>query len=302
MTRHRLSSRRPSSTRAEIYPARVVTRPPSDLVEFGVAPTVRWGNAGSSRPWTARRFRAWHSPNRGTAQLTSYEMPIRFAATLAVWTNNATPPVSAPTGDPADRLYAVLLRVAWNINGRWTITPATGAIAVVTAPTTVIAATAKTSPAVAARTKPVEVRPPAGGCAPPGCTRMSGVAVISEVLQSPLIVHIEVVSEDLGEWRWVDGGWTERHDAIGVRLRQVLRGSVDTAEGDVVELEVIKRGTGGGLVLDYYGIWTHVSTTPGTELVAFCDEASRDLRVALPMNIATSWFPPKPCWPTCASP
>ena len=99
--------------------------------------------------------------NRGTAQLTSYEMSIRFSATLALWTNNATPPVSRPTGDPADRLYAVLLRVDWNVNGRWTITPATGAIAVVTAPTTVKAATAKTSPAVAARTNPVEVRPPA---------------------------------------------------------------------------------------------------------------------------------------------
>jgi hypothetical protein len=99
--------------------------------------------------------------NRGTAQLTSYEMPIRFAATLAVWTNNATPPVSGPTGDPADRLYAVLLRVSWNINGRWRITPASGAITVVTAPTTVKAGTAKTSPAVAARGRPVEVRPPA---------------------------------------------------------------------------------------------------------------------------------------------
>jgi hypothetical protein len=99
--------------------------------------------------------------NRGMARLTSYEMTMRFAATLAVWTNNATPPVSSPTGDPADRLYAVLLRVSWNINGRWTITPATGAITVATAPTTVKAATATTSPAVAARRKPVEVRPPA---------------------------------------------------------------------------------------------------------------------------------------------
>lgn len=100
-------------------------------------------------------------PNRPTAQLTSFEMPIRFAATLAVWTNNATPPVSAPTGDPADRLYAVLLRVTWNINGRWTINPATGAITVATAPTTTIAGSVRTSPAVAARTRPVEVRPPA---------------------------------------------------------------------------------------------------------------------------------------------
>lgn len=100
-------------------------------------------------------------PNRAAAQLTSFEMPIRFAATLAVWTNNATPPSSGPTGDPADRLYAVLLRVIWNMNGRWTVTPATGAITVATAPTTDIAGTAKTSPAVAAQTRPIEVRPPA---------------------------------------------------------------------------------------------------------------------------------------------
>lgn len=107
------------------------------------------------------------------------------------------------------------------------------------------------------------------------------VAVTSEVLESALIVHIEVVSEVLGEWRATDGGRTERDDKIGVRLRQVLKGSLDTAEGDVVELEVIEWGTGGGPLLDYYGIWAHVDTAPGTELVGFCDGASKDLRVAL---------------------
>jgi len=110
---------------------------------------------------------------------------------------------------------------------------------------------------------------------------MNGVAVSSEVLRSGLIVHVEVVSERLGEWRPVAGGQTERNDTIGVRVRQVLKGSLDTATGDVVVLEVVERGAGGGPLLDYYGIWAHVSTTPGTELVAFCDGASTDLRVEL---------------------
>lgn len=110
---------------------------------------------------------------------------------------------------------------------------------------------------------------------------MTSVAVLSEVLESEQILHIEVVSEELGDWLPVDGGLAERYDTIGVRVLQILKGSLDASPGDIVELQVVERGTEDGPLLDYYGIWAHVSTTPGTELVAFCDGGSRDLREAL---------------------
>lgn len=97
-------------------------------------------------------------PVVAAAQLTSFTLRIRFDATLTVWTNRTA--ASGPTGDPADRLYAALLRVVWQQDGQWTINPVTGAIAVVVPPTCVISATAPSSPAISAVTSGVEVRPP----------------------------------------------------------------------------------------------------------------------------------------------
>jgi hypothetical protein len=97
-------------------------------------------------------------PLIGTAQLTAFRFGLSFSSFLAIWTN--TTAVSGPTDDPADRAYAVLLRVNWSQNGQWTITPATGAIAIVTAPTTAITGRRQTSPAVAASTVGAEVRRP----------------------------------------------------------------------------------------------------------------------------------------------
>jgi hypothetical protein len=93
-----------------------------------------------------------------TAQLTAFRFGLSFSSFLAIWTN--TTAVSGPTDDPAARAYAVLLRVNWSQNGQWTITPATGAIAIVTAPTTAITGRRQTSPAVAASTAGAEVRRP----------------------------------------------------------------------------------------------------------------------------------------------
>lgn len=95
-------------------------------------------------------------PVVAAARLTAFQLRIRFDATLVLWTN--TTRVSGPTGDPADRLYAALLRVVWQQDGRWTIDPATGGIAVVQAPATTISATSQTSPAGAPTG--VEVREP----------------------------------------------------------------------------------------------------------------------------------------------
>jgi outer membrane protein OmpA-like peptidoglycan-associated protein len=91
-------------------------------------------------------------PAVAAAQLTAFQFGLTFASTLAVWTNAA--------GRIADRAYVVALRVGWRQNGRWTITPATGAIAVATAPTTAVTGATPNSPAVTAVGAPVEVRAP----------------------------------------------------------------------------------------------------------------------------------------------
>lgn len=97
-------------------------------------------------------------PRVAAARLTAFNFGLTFGAFLAVWTNSSG--ASGATVHPANRTYAVLRRVNWTQNGRWTITPATGAITQVVAPTTAIPSTVTTSPAVAAATTGVEVRPP----------------------------------------------------------------------------------------------------------------------------------------------
>jgi hypothetical protein len=99
-------------------------------------------------------------PAIATAHLIGFRFGLTFSATLAVWTNNTA--ASGATGDPADRVYAVLERLSWSANGQWNINPANGAITVVTAPTCTLTGKATTSPAIAAVNTPVEVRFPAG--------------------------------------------------------------------------------------------------------------------------------------------
>jgi hypothetical protein len=110
---------------------------------------------------------------------------------------------------------------------------------------------------------------------------MSETPVISEVLDAGLIVDIRVRSEELGPWQPEDGGMVRRSGRLAVEVVEILKGPLSVAPGDTVELDIVERGSASGRVTDYYGIWADVSTAPGTELVAFCDGASDDLRVAL---------------------
>ncbi|WP_020579055.1 peptidoglycan-binding protein [Actinopolymorpha alba] len=98
-------------------------------------------------------------PVVGAARLTGFVTRLRFTCYLNLWTNTSR--ASGASGHPADRQYAVLERVVWQIDGRWSINPATGAVAIVTNPATVISNQVKTSPAVAVARTREEVRPPA---------------------------------------------------------------------------------------------------------------------------------------------
>lgn len=117
------------------------------IVEAVDSPGTRPGAIGGTHPVIA------------AAQLTGVVTQLRFACHLTLWTNLNKQ--SAPTGHPADRQYAVLERINWQMDGQWTINPATGAITQVTTPATSITSKATTSPAIAVAGTTEEVRPPA---------------------------------------------------------------------------------------------------------------------------------------------
>ncbi|QTE31205.1 hypothetical protein [Pengzhenrongella sicca] len=110
---------------------------------------------------------------------------------------------------------------------------------------------------------------------------MSDYAVTSEVLTAGLIVAVEVVRADLGAWEPEPGTTLQRRTGtLEVRVLEVLTGRLRAAAGEAVTLEVVERSSG-SRIGDYYGLWSHVPTLPGSRLVAICDAASTDLRVAL---------------------
>ncbi len=96
-------------------------------------------------------------PGFPAAKLVRFHFGLTFSASLCFWTN-----ITGTKGDPADRLYSVLQRLEWMMDGEWTVNPATGAIAVVTAPKARITARTTFNPLAAAVTTPVEVRFPTG--------------------------------------------------------------------------------------------------------------------------------------------
>jgi hypothetical protein len=106
---------------------------------------------------------------------------------------------------------------------------------------------------------------------------MTETPVVSEVLQAGLIVHIRVVAEDLSSWEAEDVGYQRRDGTLTVQVMDVLKGRLDVASGATVDLPISERGSASGPVLDFYGIWAHVPTALGTELVAFCDGTGTDL-------------------------
>jgi len=106
---------------------------------------------------------------------------------------------------------------------------------------------------------------------------MTETPVVSEILQAGLIVHVRIAAEDLSSWEAEDVGYQRRGGTLTVQVVDVLKGRLDVASGATVDLEINERGSASGLVFDFYGIWAHVPTVPGTELVAFCDGTGTDL-------------------------
>ena len=98
-------------------------------------------------------------PGFPAAKLISFRFGLTFSAFLSFWTNSST---GSPAGAPADRLYSVLLEIDWQMGGEWSVNAATGAVAVITAPTAQITAHTPSSPLAPAVNTPAEVRSPTG--------------------------------------------------------------------------------------------------------------------------------------------
>ncbi len=96
------------------------------------------------------------------------------------------------------------------------------------------------------------------------------------------ILDIDLVAADLSAWApEADTGLKRREARLRFRLAEVLKGRVIQKAGDIFEMTVVQRGTGGLRVMDYYGPWSHVNLSAGMSLLAFCRGASDDARVLL---------------------
>ncbi|MEU3461967.1 hypothetical protein ABZ721_18750 [Streptomyces sp. NPDC006733] len=99
---------------------------------------------------------------------------------------------------------------------------------------------------------------------------MSGTPVVSEIAAAGLIVHVRVEARQFGPWQPGPDHLPARAGTLDVRLLEVLQGTLTDPVGELVRIPVAERG-GQDVVLDYYGLWSQVSTEAGSELVALCD-------------------------------
>jgi hypothetical protein len=104
----------------------------------------------------------------------------------------------------------------------------------------------------------------------------------SEVAASSTIIVIKILAADFGPWKQAeDDPLKSREVKLRVSVESVLKGRLRQPAGQPIELTVEQRSTGGGRIMDYYGLWSHVRLEPGTQLLAFCHGESGDLPALL---------------------
>lgn len=104
----------------------------------------------------------------------------------------------------------------------------------------------------------------------------------SEILRASTILLIRLGDVTFGPWVKEEQGDLMVCDVtMQVIIEEVLKGKVSQNLGEPFELKVQQRGTGGLRVMDYYGLWSHVTLAPGVRFVAFCPGASDDATILL---------------------
>jgi hypothetical protein len=102
---------------------------------------------------------------------------------------------------------------------------------------------------------------------------------VSEIFRCPAILLIRLDSVQLGPWRADSDPVPTRTATLQIAIEDVLKGEIRQAVGARVPLQVTQRG--GRVVMDYYGLWSHVPLTPGARFVAFCDGSTEDAALLL---------------------
>lgn len=104
----------------------------------------------------------------------------------------------------------------------------------------------------------------------------------SEILHSSIIFHFKIDKVEFGSWiPEGQSGLFTRVVKMQLQIQAVLKGTLDAAAQKPVELAVNQRGRPDGIVMDYYGLWSHIHIADGTELVAFCDGSSQHADILL---------------------
>jgi hypothetical protein len=104
----------------------------------------------------------------------------------------------------------------------------------------------------------------------------------SEILRASAVLLIFLRDVAFGPWtREQVGDLMVRQVTMQVIIEEILKGKVLQNKGKPFGLNVQQRGTGGFRVMDYYGLWSHVTLANGVKLLAFCPGTSEDATVLL---------------------
>lgn len=103
----------------------------------------------------------------------------------------------------------------------------------------------------------------------------------SQVLRAAAILLVRILDAGFGPWTDQGSGLQAREVALRLRIEEVLKGEVRQAPGVPFEVRVVQRRPSGPRSSDFYGLWSYVPLTAGTELLAFCRGGSDDARLLL---------------------
>jgi hypothetical protein len=119
----------------------------------------------------------------------------------------------------------------------------------------------------------------------------------SEVLNSSAIFVFRVIAVSFGAWQPEQGGLQNREVNLTLDIEDSLKGTLLQRKGEPFKLLVRQRGTGSYRVMDYYGLWSHVSLQPDVRFVAFCKGQSNDATVLLTNDQDTRLLDPQNALP-----
>ena len=107
----------------------------------------------------------------------------------------------------------------------------------------------------------------------------------SEVLRAYVIMLIRLTDLSFSAWvKEPDGPLLTRNVTMNITIEEKLKGKVKQNAGEPFDFSVWQRGSGDSVVMEYYGLWSHVRLADGVRFLAFCQGESDDATVLLTEN------------------